>query len=284
MKISIIVPVYNRFENLRALILCLMKQKIQPYELIISDDGSSQKLENFIEDLIPKIKFKVKYIYQEDKGFRKTRALNNGVRESEGDVLVFCDQDLIFPEDYLEKITFLKKKEFLLGRLHYTTENEKEKILKLLEEGNSYKRIIENVGSSYTKEVEKLYAIDKRRRIMRNLYLNKRGIKLAGASYAIYKEDYISVNGYDEKYQAWGCEDDDFGNRLEVNNIRGRELKTNLIQLHLYHPLSPTADKSINEEYYYSRKKEIFRTKNGFCEFGYNKSIDDDKVVVKSLK
>lgn len=284
MKISVIVPVYNRFENLRALILCLIKQKVKPYELIISDDGSSQKLEDFIGDLIQKANFKIKYVYQEDKGFRKTRALNNGVRESEGDVLVFCDQDLIFPEDYLEKITFLKKKEFLLGRLHYTTENEKEKILKLLEEGKDYEKIIENVGSNYTKEVEKLYAIDKRRRIMKNLRLNKRGIKLAGASYAIYKEDYISVNGYDEKYQAWGCEDDDFGNRLEVNNIRGRELKTNLIQLHLYHPLSPTADKSINEEYYYSRKKEVFRTKNGFCEFGYSNSIDKDEVIIKNIK
>ncbi len=284
MKLSVIVPVYNRFENLRALFICLLKQKVQPYELVITDDGSSQKLEDFIGDLISKANFKIKHIYQEDKGFRKTRALNNGVREVEGDVLVFCDQDLIFPEDYLEKITFLKKKEFLLGRLHYTTENEKEKILKLLEEGNSYKKIIENVGSNYTKEVERLYFIDKKRRIMRNLHLNKRGIKLAGASYAIYKEDYISVNGYDERYQAWGCEDDDFGNRLEVNNIRGRELKTNLIQLHLYHPLSLTADKSINDKYYYSRKKEIFKTKNGFCEFGYNNSIDNDKVTIKIIR
>ena len=41
---------------------------------------------------------------QEDKGFRKTRALNNAVKNSKGDLLIFCDQDLIFPEDYVEKM------------------------------------------------------------------------------------------------------------------------------------------------------------------------------------
>lgn len=285
MKLSVIVPVYNRFENLRALIICLMNQKIQPYELLIADDGSSQNLEEFIGDLLPKIKFKVKHIYQEDKGFRKTRALNNGARNSEGDVLVLCDQDLIFPEDYLEKIqTNIKKGEFLMGRLHYTTQEEKNKIIDILNNGGDYSKVIENINKDYIKAVEKLYKTDRRRRIMKNLFLSKRGIKLAGASCAIFKKDYISVNGYDEKYQAWGCEDDDFSNRLGVNNIFGRELITDLIQLHLAHLLSPTADKSINEEYYYSRKKEIFETKNGFCEFGYNNTIDKDEIIIRNIK
>ena len=82
----------------------MIKQEEQPYELIISDDGSSEKITDFIGDLLPKMKFKVKHIYQQDLGFRKTRALNNGVREAEGDILVFCDQDLIFPETHIKNI------------------------------------------------------------------------------------------------------------------------------------------------------------------------------------
>ena len=262
-----------------------MKQKIKPYEVIIADDGSSQKLEDFIQDLLPNIDFKLKHIYQEDKGFRKTRALNNGVRNSEGEILVLCDQDLIFPEDYLEKIqNNIRKKEFLMGRLHYTTQEEKKKIIEILNNGDSYFKIIENIDKNYIENVKKLYKIDKRRRIMKKLFLNKRGIRLAGASVAMYKEDYISINGYDERYQAWGCEDDDFGNRLIVNKILGRELETNLIQLHLAHPVSSTADKSINEEYYYKRKKEIFNEKKYFCEYGFNNSIDKDEVKIKILK
>ncbi|MBM6823205.1 glycosyltransferase [Fusobacterium mortiferum] len=47
-KISVIVPVYNRLEHLRALCQCLIKQEEKPYELIISDDGSSEKIIDFI--------------------------------------------------------------------------------------------------------------------------------------------------------------------------------------------------------------------------------------------
>ena len=114
-KVSVIVPVYNRLEHLRVLFICLLNQKIQPYELIITDDGSSEKVLDYIGDLIEKAKFKIKHIYQEDRGFRKTRALNNAVRESEGEYLIFCDQDLIFPNDYIEKmLRNAKKNEYLM--------------------------------------------------------------------------------------------------------------------------------------------------------------------------
>lgn len=286
MKISVIVPVYNRLEHLRAVVLCLMKQTVKPYELIITDDGSKQKVEDFIGDLIPEINFKIKHIYQEDKGFRKTRALNNGVKNSEGEILVFCDQDLIFPEDYLEKIKNNSKKGiFLMGRAEYTTFEEKEKILLELEKRNNYKEIIDNIiDKKYISNLEKLYKKDKRRRILKKLHLNKRGIKLVGMSYSLFKEDYIKVNGNDEKYQSWGCEDDDFGIRLEVAGIDGKELITDLIELHLYHPNDPTKKKSANEEYYYSRKKEILNKKDYFCKYGYNNSIDNDKIEIKILK
>ena len=66
MKISVIVPVYNRLEHLRALFLCLLRQKRQADELIITDDDSSQNVLDFIGDLIPKAQFKVKHIRSEE--------------------------------------------------------------------------------------------------------------------------------------------------------------------------------------------------------------------------
>ncbi len=146
MKISVIVPVYNRLEHLRALFLCLLRQKRQADELIITDDGSSQNVLDFISDLIPKAQFKVKHIYQEDKGFRKTRALNNGVRNSSGDLLIFCDQDLIFGEEYIETIeNNIKNNIFLMGRAHHITEDEKNTILSDIENINSYNEIIKKL-------------------------------------------------------------------------------------------------------------------------------------------
>ena len=284
MKISVIVPVYNRLEHLRALFLCLLRQKKQADELIITDDGSSQKVLDFISDLIPKAQFKIKHIYQEDKGFRKTRALNNAVRNATGDLLIFCDQDLIFGEEYIETIeNNIKNNIFLMGRAHHTTEDEKNIILSDIENINSYNEIIKKLPAKYIETIDKMLKEDRKRRIIKTFKLAKRGIRLVGMSYALMREAYLKVNGYDENYVGWGQEDDDFGNRLTVAGINGKELITQNIQLHLWHYSDPTKIHSANEEYYYKRKEKIFSKKDFFCKKGYEASKDRDDVTIKIL-
>lgn len=284
MKISVIVPIYNRLEHLRALFLCLLKQKKQPDELIITDDGSSQKVLDFIGDLIPKAQFKVKHIYQEDKGFRKTRALNNGVRNSIGDLLIFCDQDLIFGEEYIETIAKnIKNDIFLMGRAHHITEAEKSIILSDINKIATYNEIVQKIPSKYIETIKKMLKEDRKRRLLKTFKLAKRGIRLVGMSYALMKDSYIKVNGYDENYIGWGQEDDDFGNRLTVAGINGKELVTKNIQLHLWHYSDPTKVHSSNEEYYYKRKEEIFSKKDFYCKNGYEDSKNRDDVTIKEL-
>ena len=285
MKITVIIPVYNRLEHLRAGFLCLLAQERQPDELIITDDGSSENISDFIGDLIPKAKFKIKHIYQKDKGFRKTRALNNAVKNCEGELLIFCDQDLIFGKDYIKIIeNKIKKNYFIMGRPENTKKEERDRILFELNEKKDYEKIVKNINKNYEKRVNKFLRKDYIRYLLFIFRIKRRGIKLAGMSYAILKEDYVKVNGYDEKYQGWGEEDDDFGNRLSVAGVKGKPFKTKVITLHLWHPFDPTKKKSANEEYYYLRKKEIFSKKDFFCEYGYNNSIDNDKVKIKILR
>ncbi|MDO4691092.1 MAG: glycosyltransferase [Fusobacterium sp.] len=284
MKISVIIPVYNRLEHLRAGFISLIRQKKQPDELIITDDGSSQNILNYIADLIPSAKFKVKHIYQEDKGFRKTRALNNAVLNAEGEVLVFCDQDLIFGEEYIEIIyKNIRKGFFLMGRAYHITEDEKNIVLSKIENIKEFKEIIEILPKYYPSIIKKMLNEDKNRRILNYFKLAKRGIKLVGMSYALLKEDYMKVNGYDENYIGWGEEDDDFGNRLNVAGIKGKELITPNIQLHLWHYSDPTKTKSLNEEYYYKRKKEIFKNKDYFCQNGCISEQLRDDIRIEEL-
>ena len=281
MKISVIVPIYNRLEHFRALFICLLRQNRQIDELIITDDGSSQQILDYIADLIPKASFKIKHIYQEDKGFRKTRALNNGVINSEGELLVFCDQDLIFGEEYIEYMEKnIKKGCFLLCRPISVNEEEKDIILKKIELSNKYEELLKALPKDYLESVNKTLKTDRKRRILNILKLSKRGIKLVGMSYAVMKSDYLKVNGYDENYNGWGEEDDDFGNRLYVAGVKGKELKTPNMQIHLWHYSDPTKKHSMNEEYYYKRKREIFSNKNYFCKNGCSEARDDIKITI----
>lgn len=286
MKISLIVPVYNRLEHFRAQFKCLLKQEVLPYEVVITDDGSKENILDYIEDLLPQAKFKVKHVFQEDKGFRKTRALNNGVKASEGDFLVFCDQDLVFGTDYIKVVKEnANEKEFIHFRPINLAQEERDRFIDNQKSMSfSYKQFVEELPKEYTLSVDKTLKKDSIRRILYRLRLRKRGIKLVGMSYGVSKKNYLKVNGYDEKYQGWGYEDDDFGNRLYAAGITGKEGRTKEIQLHLWHQIDPTKKKSQNEDYYAKRREEVLGKKEYFCEYGYNNSYENDEVVIKMLK
>lgn len=285
MKVTVIIPVYNRLEHLRAAFLCLIRQKIKPDELIITDDGSSQNVLDYIEDLIYKVDFKIKHVYQKDEGFRKARALNNAVRNSTGELLVFCDQDLIFPEDYIETIiNKIQKGNFLMERPINTQENERNLIMKELEKVDNYEKIVKIINKKNIEIKDKLLRKDFLRYLLHKVGVKKRGVKLVGMSYSLFKNDYIKVNGYDENYKGWGKEDDDFGNRLSVAGIIGKTFKTKKTSLHLWHKFDSSKKMSANDEYYSKRKKEIFKKSNYKCVNGFYNSIDNDKVEVKIIK
>ena len=91
-KISIIVPIYNEEENLRKCIESLINQTYKELEIILINDGSTDKSKEIIES------FKDKRIIAIDKkntGISDTR--NIGIGKSTGDYIMFVDSD-----DYLE--------------------------------------------------------------------------------------------------------------------------------------------------------------------------------------
>ena len=177
----------------------------------------------------------------------------------------------------------MKDNIFLMGRAHHITEEEKNIILSGINKIATYNEIVQKLPSKYIETIKKMLKEDRKRRILKTFKLAKRGIRLVGMSYALMKNSYIKVNGYDENYVGWGQEDDDFGNRLTVAGINGKELVTKNIQLHLWHYSDPTKVHSSNEEYYYKRKEEIFSKKDFYCKKGYEDSKNRDDVTIKIL-
>lgn len=278
-----IVPIYNRLKNFRMLYKCLLTQSVQVDELIIADDGSNEEPLEYIKDLEKKAEMVIKHIKHEDLGFRKARILNEAVKNSQGDILIFSDQDLIFGQDYVEEMAKVEKRYFKMGRAANTEEEEARKIRTQLESEVNYKEIIMGVPKKYKESVKSEQKSDEKRRLLQRLKLKKRGIKLVGMSYSLRKEDYMAINGYDEKYFGWGYEDDDFGNRLTAHKVKGEVLYTKEILLHLWHKESGSKGKNLNEKYYRERKKSV-KKEGPACKFGVKNSYYDDKVKLEELK
>lgn len=283
MKISVIVSVYNRFEYALNTLKFLKKQNIQPYEVIFADDGSKGSLKKFLKDELKNCKFKVKHVYQEDLGFRKCKSCNNAVIESEGDYLIFLDQDAIFPETLIEDFIRLSSREtFSILRVLWSLDEERKDLQKLIEAEAKYSDLVKIINKDEKKKLRKHLLRDKYNNLRYRLKLRDRGAGLMGIGFGVYKDSYDKINGYDEDYKGWGGEDADLGLRLYKLGLKSITFTTNPPAIHMCHPLDPTKTGDKNISMFKEKKKEI-KLDKFTCKYGLNNRKDKDGYLYEEI-
>lgn len=102
---SIIIPTYNRREFLKIAIESVLAQSFHDYQLIIADDGSSDKTSQLIKNYcLPEIE----YFYQKNQG--PAAARNLGIKKARGKYICFLDSDDRFRKNKLEVVfEYIKK-------------------------------------------------------------------------------------------------------------------------------------------------------------------------------
>lgn len=100
--ITILTPTYNRGHLLGKLYQSLLKQDFEDFEWVIVDDGSSDSTTDIVERFILDKKIIISYIKQSNGG--KHRALNRGVIESKGELILIVDSDDSLPKNSLSVI------------------------------------------------------------------------------------------------------------------------------------------------------------------------------------
>ena len=108
MKISVIVPAYNSESTIERCLKSLIKQTYNNMEIIVINDGSTDKTDEIIRRIVAENFDKIKYISRENKGIGFTR--NEGLKNATGDLIGFTDSDDFVEPDMFEKM-FLKMTE-----------------------------------------------------------------------------------------------------------------------------------------------------------------------------
>lgn len=100
MRYSVIVPVYNRPDEIDELLLSLTKLSYKSFEVIIVEDGSDKSSEKVVEKYRDKLA--LRYFKKENSGQGFSR--NYGFERAKGDYFVVFDSDCIIPPHYFEPV------------------------------------------------------------------------------------------------------------------------------------------------------------------------------------
>lgn len=104
---SIIIPVYNRPDEIEDLLASLAAQTCRNFEVVVVEDGSTVPCREVIEKYAQTIP--VKYFFKPNEG--RSIARNYGMEHTEGDCFIFFDSDCVIPADYFEKLERMSAEE-----------------------------------------------------------------------------------------------------------------------------------------------------------------------------
>lgn len=100
--ISVIVPIYNVENYLRACLMSIVNQTYQDFELLLVNDGTKDNSLKVIEEVLGNSTINYQVINKENGGLASAR--NAGIRNAKGEYLAFVDSDDAISEDFLEKL------------------------------------------------------------------------------------------------------------------------------------------------------------------------------------
>ncbi len=101
-RFSIIVPVYNRVDEVEDLLRSLNEQTVRDFEVIIVEDGSTSPCGEVCKEYSDR-GLDVKYFYKENEG--RSIARNYGMKRADGNYFLFFDSDCVIPENYILHLT-----------------------------------------------------------------------------------------------------------------------------------------------------------------------------------
>ncbi|MCT4699397.1 glycosyltransferase [Tenacibaculum haliotis] len=109
LNFSIIIPVYNRPQEIDELLESLTKQDFQEtFEVVIIEDGSEKSSEEIVEKYESQLD--LKYFYKENSGAGASR--NYGMQQATGNYFIILDSDVIVPPQYVSEVKKALKNNF----------------------------------------------------------------------------------------------------------------------------------------------------------------------------
>jgi glycosyltransferase involved in cell wall biosynthesis len=272
-EIALVMSTYQRPGHLqRALDSIALQQDVADrMELVVTDDGSTDETSDIVARFAREVPFRVGFTTHPHQTFQLSRCRNEGVRASTAPYLLFLDGDCILPRGHVRAHLARRRAGFVMaGDCCRLDESTSRRVTRDVVRSGEF------THWASAAELRRLKKLDRSATFYR-LIRHPTKPKLIGNNIGIWRADYERVNGYDENFQGWGCEDDDLRYRLRRAGVRIASILRWTYTFHLWHPSDPTMPAqwkdgaNIN---YLLRKGRLTR-----CRHGLEKRTLDDLAI-----
>lgn len=100
LKLSLVIPVYNRPDEIQELLASLLNQTMMADEVVIVEDGSSMSSKRVVDSFSDRLP--ISYYEKPNSGPGDSR--NYGMKRAKGDYFIILDSDCLLPDHYIESI------------------------------------------------------------------------------------------------------------------------------------------------------------------------------------
>lgn len=227
MHITLVVTTYNWPEALHLTLASVARQSAPPQEVIVADDGSGPATAAVVADWQRRAALPLQHVWQEDIGFRLARSRNRAIAAASGDYIVLIDGDMILHPRFIEDHAACARPDcFIQGSRPQLSP---QTTTGLLQRGDP----AVSVWSP---------GLQRRAYALRSPLLSRWASRIKsslggiqGCNQSFWRQHALQVNGYDERFTAWGCEDREFAARLLHIGVRRNYVRHRAIALHLHH-------------------------------------------------
>jgi glycosyltransferase involved in cell wall biosynthesis len=222
--VSVIIPTYNRAQLLNYTLRSLEQQTLpaNKFEVIVADDGSGDNTREIVERF--KGRMNIKYVFQEDEGYRPASARNMGIMASEANICLFLDSGVMADEHCLKAHMDLHKDTdspvAIIGYVYgFDQEGADSDTLEALINVESAAQTIRQFkqGDLITDVRDPFY----RKYNDRIEDMPAPWVYFWTCNVSARRQDLIEIGMFDENYNGnWGCEDNDLAIRLQQRGIK----------------------------------------------------------------
>ena len=259
-SVNLFICVYKNIPFLRKVLDSVEQQIYRNFTVTVLEDGDFKDMSNFLNN--SNYSFPILHLQQEDKGFRKNKILNAGLRLNKAELCIFIDGDCVLhPKFIYEYVKYHDGSSILFSK----RTNLDDKTSQLL------------LNSEIIVPSKLTMIKNKSTRVEDSFYLPFKPVsktlnpRIIGCNMAIPFSTLQAINGFDEDYEMTGYgEDCDIEWRLQKKGFSFLHMKYHAIQFHLNHDRPEREDQTAISRAMFNLKKEKGIT---FCLNGMKRNI-----------